>query len=746
MKYKVYDLETENHERHKRFASPFVKDNWVVMRGWKNQGDKRNSCTHHPKPDGSHLVIEEDITLLVGHNIKFDLLYEWSSEDMKAFFKRGGRIWCTQYAEYLLNAMHPDSHMVPMDQIAEKYGGRKKVDGVKALWEAGFLTSQIDPEMLKDYLVGTKDEDRNSGDVGNTEKIFLGQYAEAKRLGMLPMILARMDGLCATTEMEYNGLKIDVKEAKRRMNILNKELEVCEAALVQYIPEMPPELEFNWASRVHVSCLIFGGTIRYEKKATYIDEKTGDWARYKATEDWPLVDGVPVSPDQFESDGLHQDTFTSGAKKGSPKFKKVEVQGELKEKYQDFFIELPGYTTPEPNWAGAQNDGAGQPLYQTNADVIEILGKTRDIPFLKLLLERQNIVKDLGTYYLRYDNKKKDYVGMLTCVMPGSHLIHHGLNHVSTVTSRLSSSNPNLQNIPRGDTSEVKRMFISRFENGLMMETDYSQLEVVIQGLLSGDKQLCLDLRMKVDFHCKRVAAKMGCTYEEALYRCKNPEFADHVLWKNQRTKCKEFSFQRAYGAGAAAIALSTGMPVEDVKMLIEAEDIMYPGVLIYNQKVEAEVKRTAKAFKDFNNDGKVYRRGYYTAPTGTRYSFRSYDSPDYLQERGIKESFMPTELKNYPVQGTGGEVVQVVLGRLWRHFVKNDNYEGRALLCNTVHDCVWFDVQAEIAEQVAKETKAIMESVPDLLKKIYGITCDVPFPVEVETGKNLYDKKVLHI
>jgi len=386
-------------------------------------------------------------------------------------------------------------------------------------------------------------------------------------------------------------------------------------------------------------------------------------------------------------------------------------------------------------------------LYQTNADVIEILGKTRDIPFLKLLLERQDCVKDLGTYYLRYDNKKKDYVGMLTCVMPGSHLIHHNLNHVATVTSRLSSNNPNLQNIPRGDTSEVKKMFISRFENGLMMESDYSQLEVVIQGMLSADKQLCLDLRMKIDFHCKRVAAKMGCTYEEALYRCKNPEFADHLIWKNQRTKCKEFSFQRAYGAGAAAIALSTGMDIDDVKQLIEAEDIMYPGVLIFNQRVEAEVNRTARQFKDFTQEpARLYRRGYWQAPTGTRYTFRSYDAPDFLQERGVRESFMPTELKNYPVQGTGGEIVQIVLGRLWRHFVKNDNYEGRALLCNTVHDCVWFDVQAELVKQVASETKKIMESVPELLLKLYGMKVDVPFPVEVEIGKNLYDKKVLHI
>lgn len=757
MKYLIYDRETENHEYRKRFASPFYGENWTVALGWKKQGDKQCSWEYYPtKQDEKPLQIDSDVSILVGHNLKFDLLYGWRDTGLQDFFKRGGKIWCTQYAEYLLEAAHPDSHMNSMDGIIEKYGGRKKIDAVKALWDAGMLTSQIDKDMLIDYLVGTEEELRNSGDIGNTELIFLGQVKRAVEKGMLPMIQARMDGLLATTEMEYNGLKIDVAEAARRMKLMEAELNQVEKELHSYIPDLPEGLEFNWNSGIHKSALIFGGTVKYKKRATYLDEKTGELARVKASSEFPLFNGEPVDPALcvaitmddivfYYYDDEQQDLFLSGKKKGMPKFKKMPVLGELKTKIQDFFFKFEGYTTPDPKWQGAQTDGIDDPIYFTNDEVITELG-TRDIPFLKAMATRAALVKDLGTYYARYDPKTKDYKGMLTCVKPEDHIVNHSLNHTSTVTTRLSSSNPNLQNIPRGDTSEVKKMFISRFKDGVMIEADYSQLEVVVQGLLSGDTNLCNDLNNQIDFHCKRVAAKYGCTYEEALYRCKDESYEDHKLWKTYRTKCKEFSFQRAYGAGAAAIAESTGMSVDDVKDLIEAEEEMYPGVTEFNAKVEQAAKESAKAFKDWTRDGKTFRRGFWQSPTGTLYTFRSYEAPSYLQDKGVTESFMPTEMKNYPIQGTGGEIVQIILGKLFRHFISNDRYNNKALMCNTVHDCAWFDSESDVALQVCKDVKRIMESVPETLEELYKFSVPVPFPVEVEMGNNLYENQVVHI
>ncbi len=759
-KYLVFDSETQIHYSHKRKANPFDSRNYVVMRGWKTMGDP--CCTaeyFQGKTSRNFLRIPEDVKVLVGHNIKFDLLYEMcnNNPDLIAFYKRGGRVWCTQYGYYLINGQTIKAQMVAMDTIIEEYGGRRKIDGLKAMWAAGIQTSEIDQSLLRDYLIGTEEEKRNSGDVGNTELIYLGQLAEAEALGMTKMIHARMDGLCATTEMEYNGLKIDVARAKADMTRLMAEQVEVKQRLEQYVTTIPEEVGFSWGSGVHMSCLLYGGTIRYKKQTTYLDEETGELARLKATADWPLFNKLPRNPNhEYMScvDGrytitlptgrvFYQDTYLGGKKAGEPKTKKVDVPGELKVKYQDFYYTLPRMTEPDDDWLGKLNDGQGGPVWGTDKDVVAELG-TRDIPFLKDYSRNAALDKELGTYYMRAD-KTKGYVGMLTCVQPDDHIVHHSLNHVNTVTTRLSSNNPNMQNLPRADKSEVKAMFVSRFGpvDGKMVEMDYSQLEVVVQGWLSNDANLIRDLLLGIDFHCKRVSAKFGVTYEEALDFCKNDQNGEvYKIWKPRRTGVKEFSFQRAYGAGAAAISAATKMPLEDVKELMVLEDAMYPGVGQFNDRVMREIEASAEGFRDPERGWNVYRKGQWQAPTGTLYTWRSWDAPAFLQRKGIKESFKPTETKNYPVQGTGGEIVQMVLGVMWRWFVANDNFGGLAFLVNTVHDCYWADTHASVTDKVVAGMQKIMNSVQLLLKIKLGCDCPVPFPSETEVGPNMHDLK----
>lgn len=749
--YLIFDSETQITKRFKRKANPFIPENYVVARGWKKQGDPRATWKFFDsRTADNYLDISDDVTVLVGHNIKFDLLYEMAnkSPSLKAFFKRGGRVWCTQYAEYLLMHQQRKYHMCSMDSIVEKYGGRLKVDGMKAMWDAGIQTSDIDRDVVTDYLVGTQEEGRNSGDIGNTELIYLGQLASAEVQGMTDMIKVRMDALCATTEMEYNGLKVCIKTAQEDLSRLSAELKEATTELDEYIKDIPEKVGFRWTNH-QKSAMLYGGAVKYKYQTTYIDPETGELARLKAKAAWPVFNGEPCDPASL-SDGdkneygvyAGQDTYKSGKRQGEGKTKQVSVQGELKTKYQDFYYELDGYVDPKELEIKklATKDGLGNPHYSTDNDTIILLGGT-GIPFLRALSNKTSLDKEIGTYYATVDDKGVTK-GMLTCVDPVDHILHHMLNHSSTVTTRLSSSNPNCQNIPRAP-SRVKAMFISRFPNGVMGEIDYSQLEVVVQGLLSGDKQLIKDLIAKIDFHCKRVANKFGCTYEEALLWCKNEDHEKYAEWKPKRQGVKEFSFQRAYGAGAAAIALSTGMSKEDVEELIKLEDKEYSGVPIFNRDVEREVNETAEGFRDSAAGYRPFRRGTYQAPTGTIYSFRSYDAPKWLRDRdGIMDTFSPTELKNYPIQGTAGEIVQMVLGVLWRWFVSTDNFNGRAFLVNTVHDCVWFDMQPEVVDEVISGAIRIMEAVPQMLKKFYDWDCEVPFPVEAEVGPNMLDLK----
>lgn len=743
--YLIFDSETQIHKKYKRTANPFIKENFVVSRGWKKQGDNNASCKFFTATDKDNwLVIDEDVTVLVGHNIKFDLLYEMTAGNpyLKAFYKRGGSIWCTQYAEYLLNSMQRKYHMNSMDSIIESYGGRKKIDGMKALWEAGIQTADIDPDMVKDYLIGTEAENRNSGDIGNTELIFLGQLKSAQEMDMLTSIKLRMDGLAATTEMEFNGLKICTQTAREDLIRLNKELITVSKELYNYTSDIPEKVGFKWSSGVCKSAIIFGGSIRYREQDTYLDDKTGKLARFKAVEKWPLVNGVAVAPNELGNQ--LQDKFLSGKNKGALRFKNVSVQGELKTKYQDRYYILDGYVNPNSVDVDKtkNTDGAGNPLYSTDSATIIMLGENSDVPFLKALSNKTRLDKEIGTYYVTTDSTGNTK-GMLTCVNGENNILNHMLNHTSTVTSRLSSSNPNAQNIPKSP-SRVKAMFISRFPNGKIGEIDYSQLEVVGQGVLTNDKQLIEDLNNKIDFHCKRVSVTYDIPYADALEWCKNDKHPKFPEWSKKRQEAKVFSFQSAYGAGAKTISASTGLSIEAVEALIAAEAKLYPGVVKFHADVTEEIIATSEGFRDPLMGYRPFRRGTYRSITGTTYSFRSYDAPDFLRKKGILDTFSPPEVKNYPTQGFSGELVQIVLGKLWRHFVKMDNYNGKALLINTVHDSVIFDVDGDIAEEVLNVAKIIMEGIPTYLKQHFDIDCPVNFPCDVDAGDNWLDVKPL--
>lgn len=765
MRYMILDEETQIHQGFKRKANPFIEANYIVYRGWKFEGDERCSIEYYPDKDSvTQIDIPDDVDVIVAHNAKFELLYEkrFSPDTLHAFFKRGGRIWCTQYAEYLLQAQQQKWHMATLEAVCKLYGGKPKVDGVKLLWEQGVQTSDIDRDLITDYLIGTEEEGRNGGDIGNTELAYLGQIEMAEDLGMMQAIKLRMDGLAATSEMEFNGLQIDVKRAKQDLVKRTQELKEADKKLAEYMDEffpLPDGYEFGWGSPTQKSCLLFGGTVRYKKSDTYIDENTGKLARFVVTERWPLFDGEPVDPAEclILEDGLHcrhigntvepQDVFLSGKKKGEPKFKNVKGWGDLKTKIQDFYHTFPGITEPADEWKSKLTDAVDGPVYGSGADIVEVLAK-RDIPFLKALGDKTRLDKEIGTYYYRIDSKGNKG-GMLTCVQPWDHKVHHKLNHTSTVTTRLSSSDPNLQNVTRADydkstdtyKSEVKAMFISRFgDEGDVAEIDYSQLEVVVQGLLTRDTNLIRDLNDKVDFHCKRVALKNSVSYDFALFHCKTETADDHDWWKNERQNCKSFSFERAFGAGAKGISTNNNIPLEDVERMIEVEEAEYPGINKFHEGVAAEVNATAEPFHDAAAGYRAFRRGTWQSPTGTMFSWRSYDAKAWQKKKGIMDTFKPTEMKNYPIQGTAGELVQMVLGLLWRWFVKNDNFGGKAFLTNTVHDCVWADTHKDVRDRVIAGMIKIMEAIPHFLKRFFNIDCPVSFPVEAEYGPNMLE------
>ena len=733
MNYYIFDLETQNHVSYKRTANPFDVSNWIVAYGWRDSlspdGAKGMYYPESTSSIDSDWFIPDHVDVIVGHNIKFDLLYVWDHPSTKAFIKRGGKVWDTQLAQYYLEAQAPEAQMCSMDSIAESYGGKLKMDVVKQMWNDGVLTADIPEDILMEYLL--------DGDIPNTEKIFLGQLARSQELNMTKMISTRMDSLLCTTEMEYNGLYVDMEIGLGKAKELNAELVVLANELSHTLPDMPEQVEFNWGSRYHLSALLFGGAVVYKQWLPHLDDQLK-----------PMYSSMTVKEDILDDDG-NQVRYLSGKRKGEIKQRNVTTPDTTKPKgkIHELTIVLPQQVKPRAEWKGKQFLRDGTPIYGTGADVIEAIGKMDGIGDIAALFSKYTALdKDVGTYYINADGTK----GMLTCV-DALNIIHHSLNHCTTKTTRMSASNPNCQNLPRGDKSEVKKMFVSRFDGGHVAEIDYSQLEIVIQAWITGCDAMIADVNDGIDFHCKRLSAKLNEPYDHVIHMCKVEEDTWYLV---QRTIAKGFTFQRAYGAGAPAIAADLNVPVEEIESLIAAEEILYPGLSVFDSALELAITESAKspsmtkreAHPFIPNRFRAYKRGQWQAPTGTLYRWRQWDAPDYLQRRGIEMTFSPTERKNWPMQGMGGEVMQMALGLCFRHFVEKGWWSGGdnahlALLTNTVHDCAWVDMGKNAnAAVILGDMHEIMVNIPLFMKKRYGIDVPVKFKAEVEVGKDMYD------
>lgn len=781
MSWTVFDLETTTKSQYKRTADPFSPDNWVVMAGWCSQA--------HPDPLSLYFQNKEAVNwgwlvdklkdpglkLLVGQNIKFDVLYACRDPEVyeawMAYVARGGLVWDLQLAEYLMQGMIRESHMLSMDDLARIYDEDLKVDEVKKMWEAGIDTPDIPRELLTSYLVGQHLRNPDTGevtgyregDIGVTRNIFLKQLALARSSGMLRSIMMNMGSLCATIEMERNGMHVDREIGEANREALATKLSAAEAELLQYLPKDLP-VEFNWSNRYHTSPLIFGGQIKYERRqydlkdgtTTFEPPKFGDesYVYAQTSEDhYVLKDGTTCNCLVFGMSDNEEDprvTYKAGKNAGEFKTKKVKADDYTKPKGRmvDDYYQLPGFTKPKDAW---KSETPG--LFSVSSDVIEELTKNTTIPFLKLLGDVTSMSKDLGTYYWAED-KKGVRKGMLTLVRPNG-LVHHSLVHTNTVTARFSSSNPNLQNIPKGNKSDAKQMFTSRFPDGYILQSDFSSLEVYVQANLTGSKNLILDLLNKIDLHCMRLSYAEGMEYSEVVKLCKgwkettpSGEVIHHKSvdeWDYKRTGAKVFSFQRAYGAGVKTIAEATGLPVEEVQKLSDAEDMRYPEITEHFDKRAEEIERNAKPIPGLfvnhpcNPAIKVQlRRSIIQLPSGKRYAYQSTTSMEYLYKKGIYQSFSPTERKNYEVQGEGGEVMKAAMWLTVREFYRKKNWNGLALLVNTVHDAQYADVAAEVRDEVARLLHACMEAATDFYS--YWLQWDVPIAVPSDTvyGRNM--------
>lgn len=373
--------------------------------------------------------------------------------------------------------------------------------------------------------------------------------------------------------------------------------------------------------------------------------------------------------------------------------------------------------------------------------------------FFKAYKEMTTRQKDLGFYEVKEFNKDgslRKVTGMLPYVIPtctdGSGIIHHRLNHCSTTTGRLSASNPNMQQLPR--ESKVKQILRSRYgEQGMIAQCDYSAMEVVMGCVITGDKKLLSLLEAGTDMHCYRLAFQEGMPYEEVYELCHNPDAPDHKEWKKKRTAIKSKSFAAQYGASAKGLAFATGCTLQEAELFLANEAELFKESVAYRDVIADEVNRTAllePIRREQSDDGswRIYREGYFTAPCGTRYRFRQ--KPVWREGKQVMD-FKPTEMANYPFQGSGSLLMLVAMGMILRAGLADNWMDGKWCILTTVHDSVYADcADEETANKVGQLIKRCMEGARDRMLQLwpdFGILKDVQFPAEAGLGKSFKEE-----
>ena len=735
--YLVFDIETTYGKTYGRVGNRWDADFGLCSAGWlRGNGDYFRDYTVSVDVSGVRVgmnpMFEQlpmpdltDVSYLVGHNLKFDLLWYWDHPELIKFFKNGGRVFDTMYAEFLLSGQlynrnaQPD-YKINLKQCAiRRKLSYQKQDIVKALWDSGIRTEDISPAILMEYM---------EYDIRTTEELFKAQVAQARAQGQVRMIQNSMDGLLATTEMEFNGICMDKDLALKQAEELEKELAVLRARLDSHIPELPEGCEFKWGSWKNLSALLFGGELKYTGKEDVLDEK-GNKTYFQKKVLKEVLDELG-----------NKVIYKSGKKAGEVKTKAVTVPDIERGPKQRNCIKtftLPQLTKPSSRWASSEEpypDGTPR-YYSTSKDVIEKL-KGRGIGIVDDLLAYRGIDKDLGTYYIRTKIVKGREVqsGMLTNIQPTDSCVHGSINHDVAVTRRLSADSPNLQNI--NAKGNIKKAFVSRFINGVIAEIDYNQLEVITQAVNSGDKNLLQALMDGKCFHCEWLAFAEGMTYEEVYELAKVQKLPE---WTEKRQNIKALNFGEAYGAGIPTLCENSGLDADIVERAIEGRKKTYPDLYSFHDKVFEEVQSSRTLTRMRTEKGYQRCVGYYRSVTGTVYHFLENEAPEFKQKQGVMTAFSPTTIKNYPSQGLGGEIMQTMMGLVWRMLVRFD-LRDKIKLVLTVHDSLYPDcISVEVAKEYIPKISAVLEDVCWYFGKCFeDVKWDNPFPVSAEYGKNM--------
>ncbi len=321
--------------------------------------------------------------------------------------------------------------------------------------------------------------------------------------------------------------------------------------------------------------------------------------------------------------------------------------------------------------------------YSTNAEVLEGLKDYH--PAVEHLLEYRTLSK-----------LKSTYCDGLASALSNDGRIHSTLNQTETRTGRISSSEPNLQNIPvrRPEGRELRRFFLAK-EGYVLCDADYSQIELRVLASIAEDENMINAFRQGTDIHTVTASQVFKMPLE--------------FVTSTMRSRAKAVNFGIVYGIGAFSLAKDIGVSNKEAAQYIAGYLDTYPGVNSYMQRVVEKAKED----------------GFVTTLFGRRRLL-----PELKNSNGMLRAFGERVARNMPIQGTAADIIKIAMIKVYERLKKEI---PEAALIMQVHDELIVEAPEEKAELACKILKEEMQN---------AVSLSVPLTVDAAFGKTWFDAK----
>ena len=635
-------------------------------------------CFYHqdrPPTDNGKQILQavlDKTTVLVGHNIKFDL--RW----LRACgFVYTGKVHDTMICEYLING----GSKVPLSlkKCCERYAlSPKKTDLTEK-----YLQDKISFEKMPWPIV----QEYGEADVQVTKELYEAQLDNMP--DRLKATLELSNELCdLLTDMELEGIQISRENLMNIKEEYTKEIRTLESFLTGEIKRVMGDTEINLDSSEDRSRVIFSREVLDKKRWAMTFnlgyEDRGNARRKKRPK---RMTPAVLSQNVARQTRLLYKTKVESCNKcgGSGHFYAMKKDGTIgKQKRICKACRGKGVVYIR------QKEIAGFKMNINSVDDITVHGFKTDKGMIDKLVSSANSQQKIFVEsYSRYNAIKtylKTFIEGIEKGLDSKDKIHPQFMQCVTSTGRLSSRNPNFQNMPRGGTFPVRKVVVSKWQGGYILEGDYSQLEFRVAGFLAEDEKVYEDVKNNVDVHAY-TASILGVSRQDA----------------------KADTFKPLYGG-----LMGTPKQVQ------------------YYKAFKDKYKGVTRWHEDLCNEAVTEQ--HITLPNGRHFAF---ENTYRLRHGGVTNA---TSIKNYPVQGFAtADLLPIALIYL-KKLLTDNNMKSK--ICNTVHDSIVLDVYPSEKELAIDLLKTAMLSLKSECIRRYGFEYDMPIGIELKIGYNWLDQK----